>query len=413
MTSSTSTEMNLACPACGETQRESVLSVDRVPTSCAQLFATLERAVKAPDCRLDIQLCCDCGHIWNAAHKDEAHALYNDDYYSSVTESPQGRDYQDALAKDLDRILGLRSKTVIEIGCGDGYFLETLSSHQAKGIGFEPSATFQVANDRPGIQVRNEMFQFDSPGNSEFESDLVVMRHVLEHIPSAKDMLQSLSHQKFKGKVPSNLFIEVPNAMHALTNNLYFDFYNDHVHYFSAASLTRMAARAGWRPLEKITGTEEFLRLVFSNDSQNAAAPAAVEDNDQFLAEVSSSAAVFRESFTKWSKDLNHILKGLKENGGRIAVWGAGARGLSLLAGLNLPGGFFEYVIDSDTGKHGRFLPAVHLPVYPQEHLETAPVDCVMVTSYTYFNEIWTQLADFRARGGKVLKVYPEAQLAD
>ena len=91
-------EIASACPACSGAQREPILSVDRVPASCAQLFATREQAVQAPDCRLEIVFCPGCGHVWNASHSEDPGSLYNDDYYSSVTATPQGRGYQDDLA---------------------------------------------------------------------------------------------------------------------------------------------------------------------------------------------------------------------------------------------------------------------------------------------------------------------------
>ena len=105
------------------------------------------------------------------------------------------------------------------------------------------------------------------------------------------------------------------------------------------------------------------------------------------------------------------ILNSLKEDGKRIAVWGAGARGLALLAGLGMSEGFFEYAIDSDRNKHGKYLPAVYLAVRPPEQLDLDDIDCVLVTSYTFFNEIWDQLSPFRKNGGRICKVYPSPEI--
>ncbi len=72
----------------------------------------------------------------------------------------------------------------------------------------------------------------------------------------------------------------------------------------------------------------------------------------------------------------------------------------------------YEYVVDSDPNKHGKYLPLLRRPVFSPEQLRLKPVDCVLVTSYTYFDEILAQLDWFRASGGNVIRVYPTPEVA-
>lgn len=81
------------------------------------------------------------------------------------------------------------------------------------------------------------------------------------------------------------------------------------------------------------------------------------------------------------------------------------------MSGLELDRESFAYVVDSDPNKHGKYLPIVHLPIYPVEQLKLDPVDSVIVTSYTYFDEILAQLGWFLSAGGKVIRVYPMPKL--
>jgi hypothetical protein len=127
--------------------------------------------------------------------------------------------------------------------------------------------------------------------------------------------------------------------------------------------------------------------------------------------EVLSDATRFRENYHLWKEGLTGALTDLRERGMTIAAWGAGARGVALLSGLGLPDGMLEYVVDSDPNKHGKFLPSLHIPVFPTKHLEQEPVDCILVTSYTFFDEILQGLEWFREKGGKVLKIYPTPTL--
>lgn len=401
------------CPGCRSTEVEPLLTVERAPTSCGQLFSTRAAAIHAGDCNLQVTLCGSCGHIWNTAHKDEPGLLYNEDYYSSFTASSQAREYQTLLAEELNRAVRVEGKTVLEIGCGDGFFLKSLNSLGARAIGFEPSSTFRIAEKQNGIEVFHEHFSFDGSEKVSSTVDIVVMRHVLEHFASPGAVLESLRTSCFAQPGPEFIFLEVPNVFQLLTENLYFDFYNDHVQYFSYGSLTQMLGSVGWVPLARIGCDDEFLKLIFVNS--NYLLQQSISTNENHHPEpkqsVISAAKRFRSNFDRWKTQLTEVVTVCREQGQHIAVWGAGSRGVALLSGSGLPGDFCDYVVDSDRHKHGKFLPMMHLPIYPPEQLRENPVDCVLVTSHTYFDEILTELGWFRSMGGKVIKVYPTPEL--
>ena len=403
-----------ACPVCHQSDSEPLLTVPRAPVSCGQLFPTREAAVTAGQCKLGIDLCNYCHHIWNTTYDDGSSTIYNQDYYSSFTASAQGRGYQDSLAGDLDRVIGLAGKTVLEIGCGDGYFLKSVHSRGASAIGFEPSSTFHVANSQPGVEVHQDHFAFDALPELDSTVDVVVMRHILEHLPSPISALESLHPCASDRSGPRFLFLEVPNVLQILKDNLYFDFYNDHVQYFSYDSLARLSRSAGWTPLTTIGGDLEFLRLVCvasddSTDRETGLGDTPVQEaqTSRENEDVILAAAKFRQEFHRWKGELADLLTGYRSDGKSVAVWGAGARGVALLSGIDLPGDTYQYIVDSDPNKHGKFLPVIHQPVSSPERLCQEPVDYILVTSYTYFDEISAQLEWFRSNGGKAIKIYP------
>jgi hypothetical protein len=402
-----------SCPVCSAQQGEILLSVEHAPVSCGALFPSGNAAASADQCRLDITFCSACGHVWNAAHQTAPESLYGDDYYSSFTASSQAQEYQESLAKEVDRRVQVADKTVVEIGCGDGFFLETLSSMGATAIGFEPSSTFELADARPGIQVHHRYFSFDGASRDAVgKADIVAMRHVLEHLASPRGVLKSIREDAFDPPGPELLLLEVPNAAQLLMDSLYFDFYNDHVQYFSYGSLSLLARNTGWTPLVRLGCGGEFLRLLCVNDSHQAeptptADPPGLDPKEAMV----SAAESFRTGFQEWKRRLTALVAQQTEGGGRIAVWGAGARGVSLLSGLGLPGDTYQYLVDADPHKRGKFVPLIPRPICPPEQLRTDPVDCILVTSYTYFEEILGQLDWFRSQGGKVIRVYPTPEL--
>ena len=406
-------KVEMMCPVCGVDEKEPLLTVEHAPVSCGTLYSSIEGATEAGECRLEFTVCTSCGHIWNASYPLNQAVQYDENYYSSFAASTQGRGYQKALARDLDQWVQVSGKTVLEIGCGDGFFLKQLGSLGARAIGFEPSSTFEVAASQPGIEVFHKYFSFDETLKCDIAVDVVVMRHVVEHLAHPGLALNSLATDCFGRPGPQFLFTEVPNALQLLENSLYFDFYSDHIQYFSPGSLNHALRSAGWLPLARLGDNDEFLGLVSVNAEYQPKEDLAScglglpQDRDTVIL----AANGFRQKFDGWRKQLARAVAGFKEKGSRIAVWGAGARGVSLLSSLGLPGETYDYIVDSDPNKHGKYLPMIQQPVYAPAQLRLKPVDCILVTSYTYFNEILAQLDWFRASGGNVIRVYPTPEV--
>jgi hypothetical protein len=87
-----------------------------------------------------------------------------------------------------------------------------------------------------------------------------------------------------------------------------------------------------------------------------------------------------------------------KLSGERVVIWGAGGKGLSMLAAADLTG--VDALIDGDPHKHGRFTPVSHLKVCSPEILRTSNVDAVIITAPTYQHEILKTLRDvYQFRG--------------
>ena len=85
-----------------------------------------------------------------------------------------------------------------------------------------------------------------------------------------------------------------------------------------------------------------------------------------------------------------------------------------MIAGIGVElSSHFLYVIDSDSNKWGSFLPGTGLPIVSPDAIEVDQIDCLLITSYTYFDEIYDQLEGFRLRGGVIIKMYPVPELVE
>ncbi len=90
---------------------------------------------------------------------------------------------------------GLRPRTVLDVGCGDGALLGELSRRGFGGrlTGLELSAAaVAIARARPGVE-RVEQFDGAQVAAGEGEYDLGLLSHVLEHVPDPSALLAEVA----------------------------------------------------------------------------------------------------------------------------------------------------------------------------------------------------------------------------
>ena len=131
----------LSCPVCGGAAVSEFLHRDNVVPHQNALMATRAEARGVTRGTLSLVVCGACGFIHNQAF-DQAIMAYDEDYDNTRTYSPAFRAYVDGLAGRLLEDYGMRDCRIVEIGCGDGYFLRKLAEDPARGnrgVGFDPS----------------------------------------------------------------------------------------------------------------------------------------------------------------------------------------------------------------------------------------------------------------------------------
>ena len=137
---------------------------------------------------------------------------------------------------------------VLEIGCGEGYFLSQFE--ESNCIAYEPSPEGYMA-EKLGITVLHEYFSMEKSYDYEYDfPKLVCMRQVLEHIYDPLLFLRNIHEFVTTRGNQSYLYIEVPNAYLSIKDYRFYDFYYEHVSYFTVPSLTYIINKAGYKIIE-------------------------------------------------------------------------------------------------------------------------------------------------------------------
>ena len=202
----------------------------------------------------EVRRCGTCGlvFLWPRPPADDLARYYETSYREDYGELPVEKRYLEDLGEARRRVERLRPLLapgirVLEIGCGSGAFLDAVRPYVKQITGVEPDRESRawiearfglaVAADFESLQAEDETF------------DLVVMFHVLEHLPDPLAFLRSLPKLLRAG---GKAVIEVPNRDDVLVS-LYeipayqrFYYQKAHLLYFSPDTLQRTLDRSGF-----------------------------------------------------------------------------------------------------------------------------------------------------------------------
>jgi 2-polyprenyl-3-methyl-5-hydroxy-6-metoxy-1,4-benzoquinol methylase len=377
--------MASVCPICSSRDTEEFLEVLQIPVHCNLLWEAREEAEAVSRGDMHLVFCSGCGHIYNSAFRPEL-MEYGPSYENSLHWSPRFRQYAHHTAASLVDRYGLRDKEIIEIGCGNGDFLELLCElGDNRGIGFDPSFSPEEGSKRAERRARI-IRDFYSEDYGEHRADLICCRHVLEHLPDPAGFLSMLRHV-IGDEVSTRLFFEVPNALAILRDHAIWDITYEHRSYFTSNSLHHVFAACGFE-VQSLCETYDgqFLTIeALPGVAPGRTCAEAGDDSEVLAGLVAAFADVYCGKLETWERRLERI----GNAGWRAVVWGAGTKAAMLLNLLRAQDRV-EYVVDVNPRKQGMYVAGTGQEIVAPGFLPRYQPNVVIIVNPIYKDEIMT-----------------------
>jgi cyclopropane fatty-acyl-phospholipid synthase-like methyltransferase len=350
------------------------------------LLDTSEEAHDYPVGEILLAFCDVCGFIQNTRF-DQAKVDYSVPTEESQAFSPKFTEFATGLADYLTDRYELRGKSVLEIGCGKGDFLALLAERGlAHGLGIDPGyLPNRVVDSGADLEFRREWYGSEDTG---LTADLVVTRHLMEHVPNVAEFFGWLadSVQATKGAA---LFTEVPDTGRVLDEGAFWDVYYEHCSYFTPGSLARTMRNAGLEVTSLAMGFDDQYILAESTLS-HLIDPLPIEDTaDQIASRVEAYAQRAATGIAMWRERVGDVLA----DGGSVAVWGGGSKAVAFISSIGIPD---LTVVDINPHKQGKWLPGIGVEVRDPRVLAEQGPDLVIPMNPIYEEEI---TADLREMG--------------
>lgn len=380
------------CPLCHARNRSELVRLEEVPIMVNRLMVSPEAASSSPMGSLALVLCEACGHLYNAAFKAES-MRYDESYGNALHGSPAYRSHSWHLARMLVKDHHWSHQHLLDIGCGQGYFLRLICALGVNhGIGIDPATpdrSWQRAGAMGGC-IRLIQGEFDE-AKRDLPGDKVICQHLLEHLPQPQALLAQIGEGAFRER-GHELLIEVPNGLFTLRDNGIWDLIHEHVSYFTPRSLVGFLRRSGYtvRFCRESYG-RQFITALAHRNGQAASGQGTRHENRGAIARLAHS---FEERFRAHLRQWNVAIREWSARGRRLVLWGAGSKGVSFVNLIDEPDRIAA-LVDQNPLKQGRFVPGTgHIILSPQELSDLG--ECViLVMNVLYLREVEAALRRF------------------
>lgn len=379
-----------SCLCCDSNDTYPLLRVEEVPGLCNILLETREEALAVPRGTLDLQACTRCGHVFNKEFMASI-VQYDGTYENSLHFSPRFQDYATELARDLTDTFGLKGGRVIDVGCGQGEFLDLLCAESgARGTGYDPSYdASQSTVDGGRVEIVATEFPPESPPPA---ADLVTSRHVLEHISRPVEFVRSIARSVARGDRRPGLFLEVPSGRFMFEDLAVWDLIYEHCSYFSPASLSTVAHRGGFsvhRVFETYGGQYLCLEGSLREDYPERPGDPPFRVSEEYSTTLKRYPDRYREKVERIGTKVTENLSA----GRRPVLWGAGSKAVMMSNVLGLASEV-PHVVDINPRKHGRFISGTGQKIVAPHELSSIDPDVVVALNPAYQDEIEGMIED-------------------
>jgi hypothetical protein len=231
-------------------------------------------------------------------------------------------------------------------------------------------------------------------------ADLLIVRHVLEHAHDPGALLATLS----KLTTPGGFMIfEVPDCTKFIDACDYSFVWEEHITYFSAATLAALVDHAGLTLHETFAYPypyEDALIAIVRNDAPDRAGPGRVQD----IADLLMAGGIFADSYADVKGQIQSRLRRWRQDGKRVAIFGAGHLAAKF---INLYGlaDLVECVIDDHENKREMLMPGSRVPIRAAAALKDIDI-CLLSLNPESERKVVAKHQAFRDRGGQFMSIF-------
>ena len=333
-------------------------------------------------------------------------------HYDWITyNEPEG--HLDHLVEIISNLPGLTRDSAI---CGIS-FKDDSTLMRLANLGFgrtwriDPESNLGISDSIAGVETIQDRLTPETANmiaQKHGVSDVIIVRHILEH---AHDALNFLGALKKLVNPDGYIVFEVPDCARGLEKCDYNLIWEEHVLYFTPETFRHCLAVGGFSlvhfecypyPLEdSIVGIAQL---------QNQKMPFSMSED--FLRKEKSGAEAYFRGLPESRDKFKKLFSEYQRNEGKIALFGAGHLACTFVNLLDVKN-YIEFIVDDSPNKRGLFMPGSRLPIYESAVLVEQDIKlCLLSVAPQSEDKVIGNNQLFLERGGAFSSIFPASQHA-
>jgi SAM-dependent methyltransferase len=412
-------QTEIVCRSCNFSQLVPILSLGQMPLANALLTqAQLDQPESTYP--LNFVFCPQCSLVQITETIPPEQLFREYFYFSSVSDTVLENAKNIANRLVIDRNL-TSSSLVAEIASNDGYLLKNYLDKNIPVLGIEPAENIAHVAEKSGIRTLCEFFDeivAQRLRTQDKQADVIHANNVVAHVANLHGVVEGINVLL----KPDGVAVIENHYIKDLVEHIEFDsIYHEHLCYYSVTSFQKLFRQHNLVLVdaERLPIHGGSIRVFFQRKDGPCSMAKDGATRVKRLLEEEAAWGVdrfevykgFSEKVEQTKRELVSILRKLKAEDKKIAVYGASAKSTTLLNYYGIGSNILSYVVDRGSAKQGRYTPGTHLRIYPPEQLLETQPDYVLLLSWNFADEVLLQQAEYRRRGGKFIIPIPNLKI--
>ena len=306
-------------------------------------------------------------------------------------------------------------KFIIEIGSNDGAFLFNFNKKNI--IGIEPCKNVAKITKQKKYKTIDKYWTKNLARSltKKNNCDLIYSANTLSHIENLKETFGAINLALSKNGV---LILEGPALLPCIKNNIYDQFYCEHIYVFSTIALNEILKNFNLEIFDlNILNTHGGSTRYFIKKKYNKKykikkkVQKEISKEKKFGLHKFETYLSFSKRVNKSKEELINILKKLRKDNKKIIGYGATAKSCTVLNYCKINDKYIRYFLDTTPDKINKYLPGSKIKIKKYRKLLKKDADVVFLGAWNFKKEILKKEKKFKKAGGKFLIHVPKVKL--
>lgn len=347
--------------------------------------------------------------------------MFSEEYAYFSSFSTSWLEHSEKYVADMIARFGMdASSLLVEVAANDGYLLQFAQKQGIPCLGIEPTHSTAVAAREKGLEIVESFFgemlakELVAQGRN---ASLTAANNVLAHVPDINDFVKGFSILLREDGVST---FEFPHLLNLVSDIQFDTIYHEHFSYLSLTAVNAVFATNGLTvfDVEELSTHGGSLRVYAQRtDTGKRIITKAVRDLLAKEENAGMRSMAYYDGMDprvrKVKFDLLQFLIAAKQEGKRIAAYGAAAKGNTMLNYAGIKSDLVDFVVDRNPAKQNRYMPGSRIPIVSEEKLKAEKPDYVCILPWNLKDEIMSQLDYIRGWNGKFVIAIPSLTIID